>query len=173
MERVKLAILGAVVAYTILILLGLHLPYWDWMREDSNTARAVCGDILFTMEVDKNRIYLGESIKFNLTIRNNGDENVTIRARAPVFDIYLYDPSGNLVAKYTDGRLFIALIVEIDLKPGDSYSRIMEWNLYRYNEESGEFDPIDPGLYRVSGVCLISSKPIIETDTITIEVLKA
>ena len=173
MEKLKFAITGIATTCIILIIfLGFYPFYWNELIESRQTVKTVYGDILFIMKVDKSRIHVGEQIEFNLTIKNEGEKRVTIKARAPVFDIYLYDSLGNLVAKYTDGRAFIALIIEIELKPGDNYTKTIRWNLYKYNETSGEFDPIKPGIYRVSGVCLTSTEPLMETDKITIKVLK-
>ncbi len=73
-----------------------------------------------------------------------------------------------MVAKWTEGRAFIAYIEKITLKPGENFSKTIQWNLYSYNHETGDFIPVKPDQYRISGVWL--GEPRIETSKIGITV---
>ncbi len=86
----------------------------------------------------------------------------------PFFDIYLYDLDAVLVAKWTAGKGFPEYILKITLKPGESFSKTIPWNLYAFNQETGGFIPVKPGQYRISGVWL--GEPRIATSTVGITV---
>jgi len=119
------------------------------------------GDLELSMTVDKTVILAGENVEFAFILKNKGDKNVSFWIGPPFFDAYLYDSNNALVAKWTEGRAFAAYIEKITLKPGETFSKTIEWNLYSYNHETGGFNPVKPGQYRISGVWL--GEPRIET----------
>ncbi len=126
------------------------------------------GDLELSVTVDKTVIFAGEYIDFVFVLKNMDNKNVTFWMGPPFFDVYLYDLNDVLVAKWTEGRAFIAYIEKITLKPGENFSKTIQWNLYSYNHETGDFIPVKPDQYRISGVWL--GEPRIETSKIGITV---
>ncbi len=121
-----------------------------------------------SLTVDKTVILVGEEIDFVFILKNNGDENVSFWIGPPFFDAYLYDLNDALVARWTEGRAFVAYIEKITLRPGETFFKTIAWNLYSYDHETGGFIPVKPGQYRISGVWL--GEPRIETSKIGITV---
>ena len=130
----------------------------------NNGAWGQKGDLELSMIVDKTVIFAGEYIEFVFTLKNNGDEKMTFWMGPPFFDVYLYDPNDALVAKWTEGRGFPEYIEKIVVKPGENFSETIRWNLYSYNNETGDFIPVEPGQYGISGVWL--GEPRIETSKV-------
>ena len=126
------------------------------------------GDLELSMTVDKTVILAGEDVDFAFILKNKGDKNVSFWMGPPFFDAYLYDSNDALVARWTEGRAFAAYIEKITLKPGETFSKTIQWNLYSYNHETGDFIPVKPDQYRISGVWL--GEPRIETSKIGITV---
>jgi len=126
------------------------------------------GDLELSMTVDKTVIIAGEDIDFAFILKNKGDKNTTFWIGPPFFDAYLYDLNDALVARWTEGRAFATYIEKITLKPGETFSKTIQWNLYSYNHETGGFIPVEPGQYKISGVWL--GEPRIETSKIGITV---
>ncbi len=126
------------------------------------------GDLKLSMIADKTVILAGEDVDFVFNLENKGDENLTFWIGPPFFDVYLYDLNDVLVARWTEGRAFPEYISKITLKPGGNFSKIIQWNLYSFNHETGEFITVEPGQYRISGVWL--GEPRIETSEINITV---
>ncbi len=126
------------------------------------------GDLELSVTVDKTVIFPGEIIDFVFVLKNMDNKNVTFWMGPPFFDVYLYDLNDALVAKWTEGRAFAAYIEKITLKPGENFSKTIQWNLYSYNHETGDFIPVKPDQYRISGVWL--GEPRIETSKIGITV---
>ncbi len=142
---------------------------WSLLQGTQNSAsEGQKGDLELSMTVDKTVIFAGEDIGFVFILKNNGDENVSFWIGPPFFDAYLYDSNNVLVAKWTDGRAFPPYIEKITLKPGENFSKTIQWNLYSYNQETEGFIPVKPGQYRISGVWL--GEPHIETSKIGITV---
>jgi len=126
------------------------------------------GDLELSMTANKNVIVAGEHIEFVFVLKNMDNKNVTFWRGPPFFDVYLYDLDGVLVAQWTEGRAFISYIEKITLEPGENFSKTIQWNLYSYNQQTGDFVPVKPDQYRISGVWL--GEPRIETSKIGIEV---
>ncbi|MFQ6095954.1 MAG: BsuPI-related putative proteinase inhibitor [Candidatus Bathyarchaeia archaeon] len=145
----------------------------DSNKSSSNEglAEGRSGDLILTMSVDKTTIRVGQSIQFNLTLKNGGEEDVNLSLGYPPFDICLRDQHGEILTKYTTGRVFPTLLMNLTLRPGENYSQIISWDLDIFNENSGRFDLIKPGEYEVSGVWL-NVETRIETSKIHITVLK-
>ena len=134
----------------------------------NSTAGEQKADLRLSMAVDRTSIFAGENIGFTFILKNKGDKNVSFWMGPPFFDAYLYDLNDVLVARWTEGRCFPAYIEKITLKPGETFSKTIQWNLYSYNHETGGFIPVKPGQYRISGVWL--GEPRIETSKIGITV---
>jgi len=135
---------------------------WSLFQGTQNsTSGGQKGDLELSMTVDKTVILAGEEVDFAFILKNKGDKNVSFWMGPPFFDAYLYDLNDALVARWTEGRCFPAYIEKITLKPGETFSKTIQWNLYSYNHETGGFIPVKPGQYRISGVWL--GEPRIET----------
>jgi len=142
---------------------------WSLFQGTQNsTAGGQKADLGLSMTVDKTAIFAGENIDFAFILKNKGDKNVSFWMGPPFFDAYLYDLNDVLVARWTEGRAFAAYIEKITLKPGETFSKTIQWNLYSYNHETGGFIPVKPDQYRISGVWL--GEPRIETSKIGITV---
>jgi hypothetical protein len=142
---------------------------WSLLQGTQNSAsEGQKGDLELSMTVDKTVILAGEDIGFVFILKNIGDENVSFWIGPPFFDAYLYNSNNVLVAKWTDGRAFPPYIEKITLKPGENFSKTIQWNLYSYNHETEGFIPVKPGQYRISGVWL--GEPRIETSKTDITV---
>jgi len=142
---------------------------WSLFQGTQNsTAGGQKADLELSMTVDKTAIFAGENIEFAFILKNKGDKNVTFWIGPPFFEAYLYDSNDVLVARWTEGRAFAAYIEKITLKPGETFSKTIQWNLYSYNHETGDFIPVKPDQYRISGVWL--GEPRIETSKIGITV---
>jgi hypothetical protein len=126
------------------------------------------GALELSMTLDKTVILAGEDVSFAFILKNKGDKNVTFWMGPPFFDIDLYDLNDVLVAKWTEGKGFPEYILKITLKPGESFSKTIPWNLYSFNHETSGFLPVKPGQYQVSGVWL--GEPRIETSRVGITV---
>jgi len=142
---------------------------WSLFQGTQNsTSEGQKGDLELSMTVDKTVVLAGEDIEFAFILKNKGDKNVSFWMGPPFFDAYLYDLNDALVARWTEGRCFVTYIEKITLKPGETFSKTIEWNLYSHNHETGGFIPVKPGQYRISGVWL--GEPRIETSKMGITV---
>ena len=117
---------------------------------------------------------MGEPIIFTFTLRNLGDENFSCRMGLPLFDINLYDEAGGLLARWSDGRAFIEVLLQFELPPGGEYSEEVVWDMRVYNPETGETEPLAPGSYSLSGVWLGETTMLasIETSKIPLKVAR-
>jgi len=156
------------------IMLGLvfgAIVLGAWMlfgETQDHTARGWQGDLELSITLNKTVVLVGDSVKIVLTLKNNGNKNATFWMGPPFFDVYLYDLSDNLVAKWSEGKAFPEYIMEITLQPEETFSKTVDWNLSSYDYENGGFVPVKPGKYRVSGVWL--GQPPIETAKIPVTV---
>ena len=148
---------------------GSVIGAWSLLQGTQNsTSEGQKGDLELSMAVDKTVILAGEDVDFVFILKNKGDKNVTFWMDPPFFDAYLYDLDNALVARRTEGRAFATYIEKITLKPGENFSKTIQWNLYSYNHETGGFIPVKPGQYKISGVWL--GGPRIETSKVGITV---
>jgi len=160
-----------------IIMLGLvfgAVVFGAWMlfgETQNHTARGWQEDLELSITLNKTVVLVGDSVKIVLTLRNNGNKNVTFWMGPPFFDVYLYDLNDQLVAKWSEGKAFPAYIMEITLQPGETFSKTLDWNLPSYDYKSGGSIPVKPGKYRISGVWL--GQPRIETAKIPITVNEA
>jgi len=105
---------------------------------------------LLEMEVDKSLVAAGENIVFTLTLRNVGVENVTLAYGLPLFDLACCAAGG--CYRWSDGKYFVFIVLELKLEIGEDHTEPLEWNLCRYKE--GRYVLPEPGKYNLSGVCL-------------------
>jgi len=105
--------------------------------------------LIVEMEVDTTAVSIGESASVLLTLKNVGENNVTITFSPPLFDLYYDAPEGRF--HWSDGKYFILLISSITLEPGRNCSETLQWNLYQYSK--GQYVPPKPGTYYLWGKC--------------------
>lgn len=82
---------------------------------------------------------------FQIEIRNEGTASVGLKfSDSQVFDIAVSNAIGNPVWKWSHDKAFAQLMWQLDLKPGESYSRQEVWNL-----KANDGSQVPPGIYRV------------------------
>lgn len=126
------------------------------------------GGLKLSIAIDKAEIITGEGLGITLTLTNKGDEEVKFMVGPPFFDIYLYDQEGKLLTKYTDGRAFATYVKEIALKPGESFSQTITWDLAIFKPETEEFIPLQPGEYNLAGIWL--GDPSLESERVPVKI---
>ena len=115
-----------------------------------NTLRVKAEDnLVLEMNANKNIVTIGEKINITLTLKNVGETNVTITYGPPLFDVYYCTPEGCF--RWSDGMLFIQMVLNLTLEPGETYSDTLQWNLYQYVNR--EYRPPKPGTYHLFGIC--------------------
>jgi len=133
--------------FLIAINFGKTLEYQASISSISNSLK-------FEMTVERTHIDIGDSINIELTLKNIGNETLMIWfGSGQSFDLYLYY-GGFQVAKWSDGMFFIMIVWELHLEPGETYTQKLNWNFYRYNPETGNRYPPQPGNYELVGVCV-------------------
>ena len=168
MEGMKRIFVYGVILACLTLGAGVIGAWSLFQKTQNHTAGGQKGDLGFSMTVDKTSIFAGEDISFTFILKNKGDKNVSFWMGPPFFDAYLYDSNDVLVERWTDGKGFPEYIERITLKPGEDFSKTIQWNLYCFDHETGGFIPVKPGRYKISGVWL--GEPRIETSRIGITV---
>jgi hypothetical protein len=106
-------------------------------------------NLILEMHVDKRVATIGEKINITLTLKNVGNTTVTIEYEPPLFDIFYTTFEGCFYE--SDGSGFIPVVFNLTLEPGETYSRLLQWNLYQY--VNYEYRPPKPGTYYLFGIC--------------------
>jgi len=123
---------------------------------------------ILEMKVDKSVRAVGENIVFTLTLMNVGTENVTLVYGPPLFDLMYCTAEGGCY-RWSNGKYFIFIVLELKLEPGEDHTETLQWNLYQYKE--GKYILPKPGKYNLSGICphagAITPDPITITVTYT------
>jgi len=118
-----------------------------------NVERAMAEDnLLLEMQASKTLITIGEEVNITLIVTNVGNtifSRTYYWAPAPRFDAYYFAPSG--IVSYGDGTVFIPVVVEFTLEPGENITRTLRWDLYQHIDE--EYYPPVPGNYNLCGSC--------------------
>lgn len=117
-------------------------------------------NLLLEMQVSETKVILGEEINITLTVRNVGNTtfNKTYSSTpAPIFHAYFLTPSGLFLDNY--GGVYLPVIVEFTLNPGDNFTTTLEWDLYRREDGTHAYPPV-PGTYDLYGWCDLTSIPI-------------
>lgn len=110
-----------------------------------------CGaDFLLEIAVNKTVITVGESIDITLTLKNVGENSVKITFGPPFFDVWYCTPEECF--RWSDGRCFVHVILDLVLEPGENHTETLQWDLYRYMD--GEFYPPESGTYDLFGVAI-------------------
>lgn len=119
---------------------------------------------LLEMEVDKSLVAAGENIVFTLTLTNVGVENATLVYGPPLFNLMCC--AAGECYRWSDGKYFVFIVLELKLEPGENHTETLEWNLYKYKE--GRYIQPEPRKYNLSGICLHAGAMTPDPVTITV-----
>lgn len=106
-------------------------------------------NLLRRVEVSKTTICVGDNINITLTLVNVGTDNLTIIYGPPLFDVSYCTSEGCF--RWSDGKYFVQIVLELTLTPGENYSQTLQWNLHQYRD--GKNYPPRPGIYYLAGLC--------------------
>lgn len=123
-----------------------------WTGTVNVTISVVENDILLTVKLEKTEFDLGENVAITLTVKNMGENRVTLTfpdfMPNIAFDFVIYDEELNQIYVHRTGIIFT--IAEIILDPGQSYTEVLEWAQERFDEMQ-EPTPVGPGTYWLKG----------------------
>lgn len=115
-----------------------------------NRASIMENGIRLTIEFEKTEFNLGEDMVASLSVTNERDENFSFDTVA-AFDFILYDENFQTIYWWSIDKAFIMVVIEATLKPGESYSENLSWDLNLYDPDTGGYLPIVPGRYYIRG----------------------
>lgn len=96
------------------------------------------GSIKYTVIVNKTALRLGEALRVDVNLTNTGSEVAVLSRSYPGFRVMVYsqqvDPTisetlRSLVWSSDYGKVYPMVVIQVQLKPGDSMSETFEWNL--------------------------------------------
>lgn len=126
-----------------------------------STPATVDNDLELWMTVEDTVIVIGQEVNVTLTVRNVGTSNITlVFGTCQKFDLAIFNES--FFCSWSEDKLFCMLYTEILLKPGEEFSKTLQWNFYWYNRTSGQYSPPAPGCYYLVGTCAGEHTPIQE-----------
>lgn len=90
----------------------------------------------FSMELDKAEFQQGENVTVKLAMENTGSEEITLMwtsytqylDRALYFDICITDSNGTVVFQWSSEYLYLGVVVEKSLSPGEQLTNTYFWN---------------------------------------------
>jgi regulator of replication initiation timing len=83
--------------------------------------------LLLKVEV-KDTISVGEVVKVNLTLTNLGTRTATLTfPSSKIFDFKVLDSSGKVVYRWSWDKVFLTVIMNVVLNPGESKSSTLPW----------------------------------------------
>lgn len=111
--------------------------------------------IEFSMTIKRTTIIIGRCIDIRLALKNIGESTITLMfGSRQIFDIFLYDVNDTLFSYWSMDLMFLAMVTEITLEPGETYSRTICWNFYKYVAWGNRYLAPNPGDYYLEGYCL-------------------
>ncbi len=116
--------------------------------------------LMLEMEISNHRVTMGEEVRIKFTITNVGNTTLTRTYSPPLFDAYYLSTSGWFW--YSDGKVFISVILDLILEPGENYTTTLRWDLYQFNYKNGEVYPPVPGTYDLCGYCYLMPLSMME-----------
>ena len=128
------------------------------------------GDLLVSMSIEKidgRRFQNGFII--TLILRNEGSESYSLDLRQPVFDVYIYNADGSLVADWSSCYEMLDLPIPIHLEKGGEFTEIKSWEANVLDPLDGTVKPLPPGRYYLKGVWL--GRPLIKTGLISVDIV--
>ena len=163
------------IPFYVLALIILYEAYINFPNPDKRptftigqTSEGVGGDLVVILSVESDGGKLGDEFAVKLTLRNHGGSDYVQRMRLPLFDIYIYNDNGSLIAIWSDGRDFVNNIFLIVVEPGGEFSDTKVWELSVHDPSTDERTPLKLGSYWISGVWC--GEPRIETDKVALEI---
>ena len=117
------------------------------------TPPVIQGSINYNVVVDKTALRLGEVLRVDVNLTNIGSETANLSRSYPGFRVMVYsqqvDPGvsetlRSLVWSSDYGRVYPMVVIQVQLKPGDSMRETFEWNL-----RGNDGVPVTPGKYYV------------------------
>ncbi|MGC8935367.1 MAG: BsuPI-related putative proteinase inhibitor [Thermoproteota archaeon] len=113
------------------------------------------GGLLLKVEV-KDTISAGEVAKVNLTLTNFGTRTATLTfPSSKVFDFKVLDSSGKVVYRWSQDKVFLTVITNVVLNPGESKSSTLTW---KCELPEGEYTIV--GFVEAYNATITCSKPI-------------
>jgi len=103
-------------------------------------------------------IWLFQKASITLTLKNNGNNNVTITFPSTQrFDIEITRLKNNrTVFRWSEGRIFILIMSNITIPANGSVSWTYDWyqrgNIFRHEMPVGFSYPVLPGVFRIKGI---------------------
>jgi len=128
------------------------------------------GDLLVSMSIEKidgRRFQNGFII--TLILWNEGYERYSRDLRQPVFDVYVYNADGSLVADWSSCYEMLDLPIPIHLEKGGEFTEIKSWDPNALGLRDGTVKPLPPGRYYLKGVWL--GRPLIKTGLISVDIV--
>jgi hypothetical protein len=111
---------------------------------------------LFLKMDAKDMVSRGETVQVNLTLTNLGAQPVTLTfPSSKIFDVKVVDSSGRVVYRWSQDKVFLTVIVQLVLKPGESRNETLTWKC-----ELPEGDYILTGIVEAYNATLVFSKPL-------------
>lgn len=117
-----------------------------------------------TLSADKAEYAKGEPVRLQLTLVNDEDDLVTLTfSSSQIYDFWAQDAAGSEVWRWSDSRVFAAVITHVDLMPGASAVYAEIWDQLK-----GDKAAVPAGTYTIHARVLIADPPEIDPVTITI-----
>ncbi len=118
-----------------------------------------------TLSTDKAEYSKGEPIRLQLTLAHDEENLVTLTfGSSQIYDFWILDAAGSEVWRWSDSRVFAAVVTYIDLMPGASAVYTEMWD-----QLSNDKLAVPAGTYTIHARVLIADPPGIEPITITIQ----
>ncbi len=128
------------------------------------------GNLLVSMSVEKiNGIRFENGFIITLILRNEGSESYSRDLKQPVFDVYVYNADGGLVADWSSCYEMLDLPIPIHLEKGGEFTEIKSWEPNVLDPQDGTVKPLPPGRYYLKGVWL--GRPLIKTGLISVDIV--
>jgi hypothetical protein len=119
----------------------------------SGTASYAYNGLEVTTHVDKTIIVIGEVVNITMTLRNIGNDTVSLYfGSSQTFDVILI--GANVTAMWSDGYVFLLIVREPQLQPNQTLGEILQWNFFLHDRSLGSFIPPPPGVYTILGICV-------------------
>ena len=121
---------------------------YRWPLDDGNSPdEAFLRSIDYSLEV-VDRVSYGETVQMKLTLRNVGDEAVSLSLGGrPPHDFVVSTPDGGQVWHWKCAKLTLTVLDSDTLEPGEELEFIGEWE-----QVDNRGEPVPPGTYLVRGV---------------------
>jgi hypothetical protein len=162
-------ITGSPVLIFFLICIGVIVTlFYLFGMTNQGMAKGRKEGLTLTLEVENPNIKRGENLIATLSLENKGESEESIDFfTSQRFDLYLYKDK-NLLGKWSDDKLFAQQIEQIILKPGESYTEKIEWNLSYLDKNTNKY--VLPKLRKYGLMGMMVGKPELKTRELVIEV---